>query len=57
MTLDDAIDAIGKRVVYRAEGRPDEFGFIVTVGTMLVFVRYGSDPRPKGTYPQDLELV
>jgi hypothetical protein len=58
VTLDDARDNIGRRVVYRPHHETEpEFGFITSVSELLVFVRYGSNPHPQGTPADRLELT
>lgn len=56
MTLDEARDHVGDRVLYRAHGDLAEEGVITGVGG-LVHVRYDGDQHAKATYPGDLELV
>ncbi len=58
MTLDEAKQSIGRKVVYRpANGGPLEEGVITEVRGRFVFARYGSDQHSKGTRPENLELM
>ena len=55
MTLEQAAANVGRRVLYRtAHGQ--ESGVITSVGTVFVFVRYGSDTGSKATDPESLTL-
>jgi hypothetical protein len=58
MTLDEAREHIGNKVVYRAAhvpvDAPGEEGVITSVNSSMVFVRYGSDAHSKATCPIDL---
>ena len=57
MTLDEARERIGQKVVYRtAYGRSEE-GVITSVNSAYVFVRYGSDVGSKGTDADALEPI
>ena len=57
MTLDEARERIGQKVVYRtAYGRTEE-GVITSVNSSHVFVRYGSDVGSKSTAPEALEPI
>ncbi len=57
MTLTEAREAEGKRVMYTGGWRP-EYGVITSLSTgAYVFVRYDGDPFSKATFPGDLELV
>lgn len=57
MTLDDARNKIGSKVIYRtAYGRTEE-GVITSVNASYVFVRYGSDVTSKATAADALELL
>jgi hypothetical protein len=54
MTLEQARDHIGARVLYRRPGAEPEAGVIARVSERYVFVEY---PVVKATYPDDLELL
>jgi len=57
MTLDEARNKIGSKVVYRtAYGRTEE-GVITSVNTSYVFVRYGSDYTSKATSADSIEML
>ena len=56
MTLDEARERIGHKVVYRAgvhrkNYASTEEGVITSVNDHYVFVRYGADTGSKATYP------
>lgn len=56
MTLDEARACIGNAVVYRPHWiYPSEQGVVTSVGTIYVFVRYGTDVHSKATHPSQLE--
>lgn len=61
MTLDEARERIGAKVVYRAphvrRDEPGEEGVITSVNQTMVFVRYGSSAFSAATFPADLEAV
>ena len=50
MTLDEARDLIGQRVVYDGT----EHGRITSVNARFVFVRFGQDQHSKAVDPDDL---
>lgn len=55
MTLDEARERIGLKVIYRSPGNPlAEEGVITSVNDSFVFVRYGSQAGSQATYPADL---
>lgn len=56
MTIDEARDALGQKVVYRSSQKAEE-GVITSVTNHFVFVRYGADYGSKATSPGDLELM
>ena len=60
MTLDEARENIGRRVVYRQLGRRRlvnlDTGVITSVNDVVVFVRYGDDRHSKATYACDIAL-
>lgn len=57
MTLDEARDHIGEKVVYRSEGgdRKEE-GVIAAVSSVYAFVQYGEQRGVMATHPEDLTL-
>lgn len=61
MTIEQARDAVGRKVVYRAEYQtprePGEEGVITSVNSQYVFVRYGAKAGSQATYPRNLELI
>jgi len=61
MTLDEAREHVGHKVVYRAPhvGRTEagEEGVITSVGPTYVFVRYGTRTGSAATVPETLTLV
>lgn len=61
MTLDEAREHIGNKVVYRAAHIPTdafgEEGVITSVNSSMVFVRYGADAHSKATYPSDISTI
>lgn len=61
MTLDEAREHIGNKVVYRAAhvpvGSPGEEGVVTSVNSSMVFVRYGADAQSKATYPGDISPI
>lgn len=61
MTIDEAREHIGNKVVYRAAhvpvDSPVEEGVITSVNSIMVFVRYGSDAHSKATYPSDISPI
>lgn len=61
ITLSEARDRIGSKVVYRAphvkKTEKGEEGVITPVNDRHVFVRYGPDTHAKATHPALLELV
>lgn len=58
MTLDEARELIGQKVVYRAGHVPatevGEEGVITSVNDTYVFVRYGAHIGSQATSPEDL---
>lgn len=61
MTLTEARDRIGQKVVYRAPhvgpDSPGEEGVITSVGYVWAYVRYGADVTSKATQPELLTAV
>jgi hypothetical protein len=57
MTLDEARDHIGDKVVYRPTVGALEDGVITSVSSLMAFVRYGDEGTPQATRPGDLELM
>jgi len=61
MTLNEAHDHIGQKVVYRAphirRDEPGEEGVITAASSVYVFVRFGADAGSKATPAESLELV
>ena len=57
MTLDEAREHVGGKVVYQPGLGPCEEGVITSVSERYVFVRYGSDVGAKATRPDWLALV
>lgn len=59
MTLDEARQCINRRVVYCPPQTKPELGWILSVGTDLVFVQYDGSAldHPKATRPEDLVLL
>lgn len=58
MTLDEAHDHVGRKVVYRPyPSAPPEEGVVTSVNTAFVFVRYGDDVHSKATLAAQLEPV
>lgn len=55
ITLEQARDNLGARVVYRSPGRPPEQGVITEVGRQYVFVHYKGDQSAKATAPDLLD--
>jgi hypothetical protein len=56
MTLQEAAENIGSKVIYRAEGVGSDVGVITSVNFRWVFVRYGRDAGSKATDPSALVL-
>lgn len=56
MTLDEAREHVGSKVVYRTSYGRTEEGVITSVMKTFVFVRYGSDSGSKATQPESLTL-
>lgn len=56
MTLDEARDNAGRRVVYSPHPGEEEEGVIVYASGVHVFVRYGGNGAPKATPPHCLTL-
>lgn len=59
MTLDEARELIGNKVVYRAPHQhrydsPGQEGVVTSVNDTYVFVRYGASTTSQATRPQDL---
>lgn len=58
MTIDEAREHIGNKVVYRSAhvpaDAPGEEGVITSVNSSMVFVRYGADAHSKATCPSDI---
>ncbi len=54
MTVEEAAANIGRRVVYTDPYGPVEFGVITSVGTSIVFVRYGHAVNSQATPPNRL---
>lgn len=55
MTLDEARERVGHKVLYRTPGGVlREEGVITSVNDQYVFVRYGSQAGSQATYPADL---
>lgn len=61
ITLEEARERIGAKVIYRADhvplNEPGEEGVITEVGHMYVFVRYGADVTAKATPAEPLQWV
>lgn len=58
MTITEARDNEGARVLYQPEGGKPEYGTITGFSTLaLVFVRYDGDRTSKATRPADLTLL
>lgn len=57
MTLDQARDNIGRRVVYVPRFEMREYGVISGVNDLVVFVHYAGDQQAKATNPEDLEFI
>lgn len=58
MTIAEARDNVGARVVYHPEGGRPERGVITGSSTLtMVFVRYDGDWASKATSPADLTLL
>lgn len=57
MTLDEARNAIGLKVLYRSGHTDREEGVINSVNDTFVFVRYGSQAGSQATRPVDLQLA
>lgn len=61
MTLVEAAERIGQKVVYRAPHgpftEPGDEGVITSVNARYVFVRYGSDTGSKATEAAHLKAV
>ena len=57
MTLDEARDHIGAKVLYSSVPGECEVGVIVTVGATYVHVCYGRDRNAKATRPELLTLM
>lgn len=58
MTLDEAVEHIGRAVVYQSHDEaPVEQGYVTSVNHRYVFVRYGSDGQSKATRPEDLRWM
>ncbi|OBY33506.1 hypothetical protein [Mycolicibacter kumamotonensis] len=61
MTIDEAREQVGHKVVYRAphlaSDSPGEEGVITSVSDSYAYVRYGADVHSKATYPALLEAV
>lgn len=56
MTLDQARDHIGSKVIYKDRGQVEE-GVITSVNDVFVFVRYGSQTTSAATRPGMLRLL
>lgn len=60
MTLNDAQNAIGRKVIYTpflgCDPNMTEVGVITSVNDKFVFVRYGSDVNSKATRAEDLQF-
>lgn len=52
MTIEEAAEGAGRRVVYTAPHGPREFGVITSTSAMYVFVRYGSAVNAQATPPE-----
>lgn len=58
MRLAEAREHIGQDVIYhRPSGGEDQYGVIVDVGDVFVYVRYDRADPPKGTSPEQLTLA
>lgn len=57
MTLTEARENIGRKVVYTAPHGAKEDGIITTVGFTYVFVRYGNNQHGSATDPKRLALL
>jgi hypothetical protein len=60
MTIDEAKQSIGRKVIYRpshSHAPVSEEGVITSVNDTYVFVRYGSQTTSAATYPRDLSLL
>jgi len=56
MTIDDAKNNIGNKVIYERAHCKAEYGVITSVNSRTVFVRYGTNVNSQGTDPEDLTL-
>lgn len=56
MTLDEAAQAIGRRVVFHRDHCDPEVGVITSTNARFVFVRYGHQVTGTPTDPEDLTL-
>jgi hypothetical protein len=57
VTIDEAREHIGDRVVYASGYNPPENGVITGVSRTSVFVRFDGALHAKGTDPADLTLL
>lgn len=58
MTLDQAREHVGHKVIYRSKGgNLTEEGVITGFNDSFIFVRYGSQVTSSATYPADLTLL
>jgi hypothetical protein len=57
MTLDEARDHVGEKVIYSTHPGQAEEGVISSVGRKYVHVRYMRSPDPVATYPENLVLM
>lgn len=57
MTLGEARDAIGARVIYTHSNGLEDRGFIIRVGERYAFVLYDGDRGSKATDPTDLRFA
>lgn len=56
ITLGQARDAVGRKVVYERPFCSKEVGVITSVNDTYVFVRYGTNQTSHATSPEDLTL-
>lgn len=57
MTLDEAREHTGEKVIYSAVPGDAEEGVIDSVGRLYVYVRYMGSPNLSATYPENLTLM
>lgn len=57
MTLEEARDHIGGKVLYSTHPGEADTGVIITVAEPYVFVRYGGSQQSQATRPENLTLM